>query len=93
MCASEWKRAAKPVPICDRIRKAWDEVGPHLAPRSARSYTKMLWLVFPEAEFPDALNYSSNGGPAGAAMAFGAALRRMGWQLHGGGNETRTVTR
>lgn len=33
--------------------------------------------VFPEAEYPKARRYQSNGGPPGACMAFGAALRRM----------------
>lgn len=40
------------------------------------SYFELRRLVFPEDEFPNAWRRSSNGGPVGCSMAFGAALRR-----------------
>jgi len=62
----------KPAPIADRIRVA-------MAGRWRADYWEIFEKTFPAAQFPRARRYSSNGGPAGAQMAFGAALRRMGW--------------
>jgi hypothetical protein len=49
-------------------------VGAH--PAKHTYYLTML-AVFPPNEYPDAWRYSSNGGPPGCAMTFGAALRKM----------------
>lgn len=48
-----------------------------------RSYHGMLNLVFPAERYPKARRISNNGGPPGCAMAFGAAIRRMGGRRDG----------
>jgi len=78
---------SKPKPIKERIADA-------MAGRSSMEYWELLRLVFPEDQFPKARNYQANGGPPGCAMAFGKALREMGYlALSGGGRGTRMVTR
>lgn len=59
----------KRTPIADRIRAAY---------RPGITYHQLFDAVFPEADYPIARRYRTDGGPPGAAMAFGAALRRMG---------------
>lgn len=75
----------KPVPIKDRIRAAMGE-------RLQMQYHDLMQAVFPEADYPRAWRYQSNGGPPGCAMAFGRALREMGWSDSGRGR-ARTVTK
>lgn len=58
------------VPIRQRIEAA-------LALSS--DYYVVLGLVFPPGDYPRAYNYQQNGGPPGCAMAFNAALRKMGY--------------
>lgn len=41
------------------------------------SYYRLMELVFPPLEYPRAYRRSANGGPPGAAMALGKALRKM----------------
>lgn len=55
--------------IADRIRKAY---------KPGIEYTELMTSVFPSDVYPNAWNYSSNGGPPGCAMAFGRAIREMG---------------
>ena len=55
-------------PIAVRIAEAY---------RHGITYHELFDAVFPDAEYPKARRYQSNGGPPGACMAFGAALRRM----------------
>ena len=69
----------KRVPIEQRIRKAMDG---HLQQR----YYDIMVEVFPTSQYPRAWNYSSNGGPPGCAMAFNAAIRRMGGSWRGMGS-------
>lgn len=59
----------KRTPIADRIRAAY---------RLGITYHKLFDAVFPEDDYPKARRGATGGGPPGAAMAFGAALRRMG---------------
>jgi hypothetical protein len=59
------------VKIEDRIRAA-------MGTKRQMSYYDLMHAVFPQDQYPRAWNYQSNGGPPGCAMAFGAALRRMG---------------
>jgi hypothetical protein len=47
------------------------------APVEKRTYFLTMLAVFPPAQYPNAWRYSSNGGPPGCAMAFGAALRKL----------------
>jgi len=43
-----------------------------------RTYYKyLMYAVWPEDKYPNALRHSSNGGPAGVCMPFGKALREM----------------
>ena len=46
--------------------------------KTTMQYHDLIHLVFPPEKYPNAYNYSVNGGPPGCAMAFGAAIRRMG---------------
>lgn len=46
-----------------------------------RDYHGLLAKCFPPRIHAKAWRCSSNGGPPGCAMAFGAAVRRMGLQL------------
>lgn len=55
-------------PIAVRIAEAY---------RHGITYADLFDAVFPEAEYPKARRSQSHGGPPGACMAFGAALRRM----------------
>jgi len=59
---------SKKNPIATRIARAYFP---------GITYAELFDAVFPEAEYPEARRYQSNGGPPGACMAFGAALRRM----------------
>ena len=43
--------------------------------REGINYHELMRLVFPD---PRSWSYSANGGPPGCAMAFGAALNRLG---------------
>lgn len=61
----------KPKPLTERILAA-------LGTRSSAPYWDLMRAVFPYAEYPRAWNYQANGGPPGCAMAFNAALRRLG---------------
>lgn len=45
-------------------------------------YQAVLEAVFPIGEYPDAWRTPTTGGPPGCAMAFGAALRRLGGGWH-----------
>lgn len=63
---------AKPAPIQQRIRAAMNG-------RRSADYHEILRAVFPPEQFPRAFRYQQNGGPPGCAMAFGRALRKMGW--------------
>lgn len=69
--ADEAKRT-KPPPIRDRIRAAMKD-------RSSADYYEIITATFPDDQFPRAFRYTVNGGPPGCAMAFGRALRQMGW--------------
>lgn len=61
--------------ITDRILTA---IRPH---HGVMDYHALMREVFPENKYPRAWRPSCNGGPPGCAMAFGAALRRLGaWQ-------------
>lgn len=62
--------------LIDRIRTA-------LNGTSRAQYHELLRAVFPPDIYPNAWNYSANGGPPGCAMAFGRALRKMGAQSNG----------
>lgn len=84
--------------ISDRIRAAWDRLPPaypRYGPDSGRDYHAMLSAVFPVDLYPRAWRYSSNGGPPGCAMAmaFAAALRRMGWRIRSVSRWGRVVER
>lgn len=68
----------KPKPICERIVDAVMEGGEDRGTVRQRDYHSTLAAVFPEKDYPRAWRYQSNGGPPGCAMAFGAALRRLG---------------
>ena len=46
--------------------------------KRSMSYRELMEAVFPPDRYPNAWNYSSNGGPPGCAMAFGRALRELG---------------
>lgn len=46
--------------------------------RELANYWCVMREVFPAEQYPRAWRYSQNGGPPGCAMAFGAAIRRMG---------------
>jgi hypothetical protein len=71
------------IPIEQRIRAA-------LNGRSSAPYHDLMLAVFPPEQYPNAYGRSSNGGPPGCAMAFNAALRRMGGGWDKMGSE-RTV--
>jgi hypothetical protein len=64
----------RPAPIKQRIREA-------MAGRRDASYYEIIRAVFPEDQFPRAFRAKTGkrGGPPGCAMAFGRALRQMGW--------------
>ena len=42
-------------------------------------YPLMDW-VFPEEHFPNAMKMGNGGGPPGCVMAFGRALRQLGYR-------------
>ncbi len=65
------RKSPKKIKITDRIRAAMDG-------KRKMQYHDLMRAVFPHDQYPRAWNYQSNGGPPGCAMAFGAALRRMG---------------
>jgi hypothetical protein len=69
----------KRTPIEQRIRAA-------LAGRLRAPYHDLMDAVFPAEQYPRAMRYQSNGGPPGCAMAFNAALRRMGGGWSGMGS-------
>ena len=58
--------------IQDRIREAMGE-------NSSMGYHDLMQAVFPHALYPRAYRYKVDGGPPGCAMAFNAAIRKMGW--------------
>lgn len=64
--------AKKLAPIQQRITEALESNG------NSMSFADLARSVFPEADFPNAWRYSSNGGPPGCYMAVSAAIRRMG---------------
>ena len=76
----------KAAPLEQRIRAAMGE-------RRSAQYHDLMAAVFPEADYPKAYRGSVNGGPPGCAMAFGAALRRMGWMWHGMGSARQVYRR
>lgn len=55
--------------------------------KSPVQYHELMLLVFPPAKYPNAYNYSANGGPPGCAMQFGAAIKRLGGRDYGRGNQ------
>lgn len=55
------------MPLAERIDYHWG--------RGVRTYSALLAACFPDEK---SNRISQNGGPPGCAMAFGAALRRMG---------------
>lgn len=57
------------VPLPDRIRHAY---------RPGIGYHDLMRQVFPADLYPRAMNTARQGGPPGCAMAFNAALTRMG---------------
>ena len=62
----------RPLPLVDRIRAKW---------KPGIRYYDLMREAFPADQFPDAFRAPNRGGPPGCAMAFGAALRRMGaWE-------------
>lgn len=61
----------RPAPIRDRFRRA-------MSGRTEAPYREILMLVFPPEHYPDAHRYAREGGPPACAMAFKAALRRLG---------------
>lgn len=67
----------KPVPLKERIRAVLDANGGHMG------YHDCMRAVFPEAQYPNAWRYQSNGGPPGCAMPFGKALRELGGRRSG----------
>lgn len=60
-----------PVKIECRIKQA-------MAGKTTMPYHDLMRMVFPPDKYPKAYNYSVNGGPPGCAMAFGAAIKRLG---------------
>lgn len=71
-CEVGAKAHVRPLPLVDRIRYAWSP---------GIRYYDLMRAAFPTDEFPDAFRTPNRGGPPGCAMAFGAALRRMGaWE-------------
>ena len=65
----------KPTPIKERIVAA-------LNPTGTLNYRNLANEVFPAEDYPNAWNYSSNGGPPGCYMALSSALRRMKGQVN-----------
>jgi hypothetical protein len=72
------------LPIAERIRAA-------MAGRTSASYFDILRATFPSDQYPRATNYATGGGPPGACMAFGAAVRRMGGSCYHRANGERVV--
>jgi len=68
------------VPLQDRIVAAMNG-------RTRAPYWEVLEICFPKTEDSNAWNYSSNGGPAGCQMAFGKALRKLGFYHMGRGSQ------
>ena len=61
----------KQQPIATRIRAA-------MKGRTVAPYYDVMEAVFPSSDYPRAWRYAAGGGPPGCAMAFGAAVARMG---------------
>jgi hypothetical protein len=55
--------------------------------KTTMQYHELMQLVFPPEKYPNAYNYSVNGGPPGCAMTFGAAIKRLGGRDSGMGNQ------
>jgi len=62
-----------------------------MAGRSQAPYYDIMQAVFPDAEYPRAWCHKADGGPPGCAMAFGAAVRRMGGMTCGAMHGQRMV--
>lgn len=72
--------------IQDRIRAALLKAG------GSMCYYDLMRAVFPKEDYPDAFRFKTEGGPPGCAMAFGAALKRMGcYMVNRGAAGRRTV--
>ena len=77
-------RKADAAPIAERIRAA-------MAGRSTAPYFDILRATFPADRYPRATNYATGGGPPGACMSLGAAVRRMGGSCHQNAGGERVV--
>lgn len=47
-------------------------------------YHKLAEKVFPEADYPNAWNYPTKGGPPGCYMVLSRAIREHGFSMHFG---------
>lgn len=72
----------KMAPLTERMRENH---------RPGIGYHELMRLCFPEDRYPDAFRRSSNGGPPGCAMAFGQALRLLGWRRSFDGDTIEVV--
>jgi hypothetical protein len=53
-----------------------------MAGKTSMPYHDLMRAVFPEDQYPRARRYRTGGGPPGCAMAFNAAIRRMGGSVN-----------
>lgn len=79
MATRDAGKATARTPLKARIETA-------MAGRCRMQYHDLMAAVFPSSLFPKAMRYQANGGPPGCAMAFGKALREMGWTVSGQGS-------
>ncbi len=63
------EQGSSQLPLAQRVRAAW---------LPGIGYHELMAAAFPPDRYPRAFARSGNGGPPGCAMAFGAALRRLG---------------
>jgi hypothetical protein len=71
-----------------RIKKSTEQrIKEAMGSKTTMQYHDLMRLVFPPEKYPNAYNYSVNGGPPGCAMTFGSAIKRMGGRDSGMGGQ------